>query len=310
MGWPLRTASALLLTAIGSVAGCGLVLEGTLGEPSLAADADGATSRTDAVSNDDARVEQPPDDAEAQPDSDPREPRDAGDGAPATAGNALSFGGSAYVAAGSLSIPSNFTIEAWIRPTSTPGETYVFAKDRSGQGGAQCRFGLLATGEAFFILSDANGGTYGLYGSDYALRSPAALPSNAWSHVAVTKSGAQFVLYVNGASVAQVTTSSIFSYGGPAVELRIGGRVASNGTALAGGFNGTIDEVRLWNVARTQGEIVARMRSPIGLSSPEAANLVASWRFDEGSGTTAADEKSAANGTLVGGPTWVVSGAY
>jgi hypothetical protein len=299
-----------MLTAIGSIAGCGLVLEGTLGEPSRAMGPDGATEPTDATSSDDERVARPVDEADARPDSEADVPADAADAAPVTAGNALSFGGSAYVAVGSLSIPSNFTIEAWVRPTSTPGETYVVAKDRSGQGGAQCRLGLLSTGQAFFILSDTNGGTYGLYGTDYTLRTPAALPLNAWSHLAVTKSGAQFALYVNGASVAQVTASSVFSYGGPAVELRIGGRVGSNGTSLSGGFNGTIDEVRLWKVARTQGEITAHMRSPIVLSSPEAADLVASWRFDEGSGTTTADQKGAANGTLVGGPTWVVSGAY
>ena len=56
-------------------------------------------------------------------------------------------------------------------------------------------------------------------------------------------------------------------------------------------FNGKIDEVRIWNVARTESQIQNTMNT---ILSPEYystsdSGLVGYWRLDEGTGQTAED---------------------
>jgi len=72
-------------------------------------------------------------------------------------------------------------------------------------------------------------------------------------------------------------------------------------------FNGTIDEIRIWNVARTEEGIRANMCKKLTGSE---SGLIGYWRLDEGSGTTANDATSNDNhGTLINSPSWVWSGA-
>jgi hypothetical protein len=74
--------------------------------------------------------------------------------------------------------------------------------------------------------------------------------------------------------------------------------------AAAGFFKGSIDEARIWNVARSQAAIVDTMDEPVAA----AANLIGRWALDDGSGTTAANSVvSGPIGSLLplaGGPAW------
>lgn len=228
---------------------------------------------------------------------------------PPSSGNALRFNNGSYVSVGNtLAIPPDFTLEAWIRPMSFNNERYIAAKDRQGQSAGQFRLGVDNGGRLFFIMTDAGGNAHGVYTTEYRLISPAAVPTNAWTHVAVTKSGAQFALVINGAAVTNITASASFNYGGPAVDFRIAARVASDGTDDNGAFDGAIDEVRLWNVARTPA-MIAASRS-MAIVAPYPANLVAYFRFDEGAGTSTANARGAPNGTLVRAPAWIASGIF
>src|SRR5262249_33916196 len=77
-------------------------------------------------------------------------------------------------------------------------------------------------------------------------------------------------------------------------------------------FNGAIDDIRLWNTARSQAAIQASMNARlIGNES----GLVGYWTLDEASGNTALDATAnASHGTLGGGnsanvPTRIPTGA-
>lgn len=48
------------------------------------------------------------------------------------------------------------------------------------------------------------------------------------------------------------------------------------------GFHGLLDEVRLWNVARSQSDILRTMRATSGLEAHPG--LVAWWQFNEPGG--------------------------
>ncbi len=65
-------------------------------------------------------------------------------------------------------------------------------------------------------------------------------------------------------------------------------------------FDGRLDEVRIWDHARTQQQIQDNMNAPL----TAAAGLVHRWGMNEGTGTTAADSVGTAHGALVGA-TWV-----
>ncbi len=220
---------------------------------------------------------------------------------------ALDFGAGAYVSIGAFPIPSDFTIEAWIKPASTSNETYIVAEDRDTQGMGQFRFGI-TSGALFFMMTDAQGSSHGLYSGGYSLMTTPTIATGSWTHVAVSKSGTAFELVVNGSSAATfASTAPTITYGGPPVAFRIAARVASDGTSANGTFDGTIDEVRVWNGALSATNIAATMSTEI---PPATAGLVGYWRFDDGVGSTTADQEVAHPGTLVGGPTWVVSTAF
>lgn len=71
-------------------------------------------------------------------------------------------------------------------------------------------------------------------------------------------------------------------------------------------FNGAIDEVRFWNVARTQSQIQANFHQTLRGNQP---GLVGYWKFDDGIGATAYDGMGNADGTLLNGAYWVPTSA-
>ena len=53
-----------------------------------------------------------------------------------------------------------------------------------------------------------------------------------------------------------------------------------------GGFTGKIDELRIWNVARSDAEITATMKQRL---TGKETGLVVYYTFDEGTGTSSTD---------------------
>ncbi|MDO8941890.1 MAG: DNRLRE domain-containing protein, partial [Desulfobacterales bacterium] len=127
---------------------------------------------------------------------------------------------------------------------------------------------------------------------------PVAL--NTWYHAAVTYDGAKWQLFLNGVLetelvVGQPPRSDSVQHAALASAL------TSTGVA-AGYFAGILDEVRVWNYARSAAEIQTTMLQQI----PTAPGLVGRWALDEATGLTAADSSgSGINGTLTSGPLWV-----
>jgi hypothetical protein len=252
----------------------------------------------------------PADVAEDSPVDSPLDAVEEPDGPVVSAGFALSFsdGDDTYVALGNVEVPLDFTIEAWIRPASTPGETYILAKDRAGQTANQFRFGLTGQDYLFFIMSNSTGNHAGLWDGSYALASPDKVPMNTWTHVAVVKESTAFRLLVNGVVVRSMNASGDIVHDG-SQSMRLAARMASDGGA-SGPFDGIIDEVRLFSTARAEAVIAAERGAPQTPASLWWPNLVAYWRLDEGAGLTTQDERGNYPGTLVNGPLWVESDAF
>ncbi len=191
------------------------------------------------------------------------------------AGNTLHFGGSTYGEGTNTRLPQGNaarTIEAWINPDfATNGTVYNW-----GPNSYNSRSGLLYIfGRLYFVgeSNDLMGGTI--------------LPTGTWSHVAITFDETTIKLYVNGVlDGARVTTLATAGY-----NYRIG--VSSGGFGEF--FYGKIDELRIWNIALSQTQIVANMNTGVAAG---ASNLVAYYKFNETSGAIAEDVMQNGTATL------------
>jgi hypothetical protein len=86
--------------------------------------------------------------------------------------------------------------------------------------------------------------------SAFEAAAPSALGLSTWTHLAQTWDGSTLRLYIDGAEVAtQPSPGTLITSTG---QVRIGG---SSGQF----FSGLIDEVRIYNRARTAAEIAADM---------------------------------------------------
>jgi glucose/arabinose dehydrogenase/PKD repeat protein len=181
-------------------------------------------------------------------------------------GSALSFNGtSSYVDLGnpsSLRITGSMTWSAWVYATANPiDDGQIIAKSASGGGAAGWQFKTSPdTGPHTFGVAVSSNGTAVAQRYSTTVRN-----LNAWYFVAgVYNAAAQTLhIYVNGLLDDGVLNGTVpSSQFDPAQNVTIGRRT--------GGFyfQGTLDEIRVYNRALTQAEIQADMDTPIVPSDP------------------------------------------
>ena len=107
-------------------------------------------------------------------------------------------------------------------------------------------------------------------------------------------------IYRDGIQEAYAATHSTFS--------RVNSDLYVGGFSL-GALAGTIDDMKIYNYARTPAQIVQDMNAnhPAG----NAVSATAYYKFDEGSGSTthnSGSQGSGLNGSFVGSPTWSNNG--
>ena len=183
------------------------------------------------------------------------------------------------------------TVETWVNINSLPEnaisrfitidpEVAVLRYDGSQFGGPA---------QLHFYIKKANGSLVGV-------RVNNVLTTGEWLHIAGTCDGNQMKLYLNGELISSATPeSSLF---------------APNGTfgfsSASENLDGKLDEIRVWNIVRTQQQIRECMH--LTLSGIENG-LINYWQFNEGSGTTASDNAGGCTGFLnnMTQGTWVYS---
>ncbi len=129
-----------------------------------------------------------------------------------------------------------------------------------------------------------------------------------WVHAAMTFDGITRKVYIDGELAGSLNQPG--SLGGYETGIRFG---ALTNMPLWY-FNGMIDEIRIWEVARTQDEIQENMHYPLSGDEP---GLIAYWNFDEGAGQQILDlTGNGSNGYLginlemdENDPVWVESDA-
>ncbi len=169
----------------------------------------------------------------------------------------------------SFEIGSAFTVEAWIQARQWRAEswqgTIVGIDGQNPDIGYAFRCGK--NGTLSFVMGANNVWT--------EAQSDAIMNANQWTHVAATVDSDNINLYINGNLVA--TTPYSGTIGQRMLPLTIGSSAGFPGR----GFDGALDEIRIWNVARTQAEINANKEVDLTGSEP---GLTAYFPMNEGTG--------------------------
>ncbi|MCP4583726.1 MAG: T9SS type A sorting domain-containing protein [candidate division Zixibacteria bacterium] len=196
-----------------------------------------------------------------------------------------------------LNITNALTIEAWIQPYSW-GESV-------NQG-----FGKIVDKEkfTFFLFRTGSINDHSIVlqlvnesGSTSLIYTPVnSIDLYSWQHVAASYDGVGEVkLYINGdeQTIDQTIPSAGSIQDNLDIDLIIGNNSGNSHT-----FDGVIDEVRLWNIVRSETEIRAGMNNYI---NGNAVGLVGNWRIDEGNGDVIGDSSDNDNDGDLFDITWV-----
>jgi hypothetical protein len=171
-----------------------------------------------------------------------------------------------------LNPTTGFTFEAWVR-VGDPTNCVSFA----GKGYIQAWWvGICSNHFRSYLRGSASG------------FDTAPLPANLWTHIAVVWDGTNEYHYVNGnlAGLRPATAAPTRS----TFPVRIGGDSDFQFPPV-----GDIDEINLFNVARTQTQIQTDLSAPI---TGPVQGLVAVWSFNG----NASDAVSVHNGVVHGNP--------
>lgn len=176
--------------------------------------------------------------------------------------NALDLDGvDDYVSLPALNLNSNMvTIEAWIKPDGFQNEWAGIVSSRAE-----------STTAGLLILTD-NEVRYIWNGDQYQWSSEAYAPPDVWSHVALVIEPSKATIYLNGVAHINNTNHLPEEFDG---EARVGHDTASENRY----FNGAFDDVKIWNTARSQEQIMSDMQMRLDGSEP---GLIAYYPFDEG----------------------------
>jgi|GEM_PF-2807309 len=177
------------------------------------------------------------------------------------------------LAGGTWSLDSQaFTLEAWVRTLATSPQTLV---------------SLPAEGFALSLEDGLPVVTWG--GQRYPAPGTAAvLDDGLWHFVAVSVTAQVLTFYVDGQSKGTATLPS---------RQKTSGKDLSFGQ----GSQGSLTQVRLWNVARTAAQLQQAMNVTLPLPQP---GLLGVWTFESGQVVNAVDKKP---GSLQGGATSVTA---
>jgi hypothetical protein len=175
------------------------------------------------------------------------------------------------------------TIEAWINTTNAnlPNQTII-------NRGMNDSYSIYLTSNKLSCII----GMYGYVQAAYTF-------SNSWHHVAAVYNGTNIQLYVDGNPVGTPAPLT----GTVAVDNGYNLVLGMYPATVSSKFSGTMDEVRIWNVARTQAQLQANMNRE--LSTASNSNLKVYYRFNQGTAsgsnagqTTLVDAVGTSNATL------------
>ena len=155
------------------------------------------------------------------------------------------------------------TWEAWVFPTCVPSDSAQVIL-RGADRGVSIEPAVNDTSK-FGVLTGTG------------VWQPVAVTAQQWQHIAVVYTQDNILFYKNGEE---------FSFGSAPTDLGSTDKLIFGRVPAGFPFQGCLDEIRIWDVARTQSEIQDNLTQ---LLPGSESGLAGYWRLDDGSGDTAAD---------------------
>lgn len=207
-----------------------------------------------------------------------------------------------------------FTLETWFRretrgASTTTGTGGVVAVPLIAKGRNQADNSTLDT-NWFLGIRESDGvlcaDFEGASGVNVPVAGVTPVAYGVWQHAAATFDGTEWRLYLNGNLEAVRNAAGATPRADSIQHASIATAMNSNGLG-EGAFGGFMDEVRIWNTARSHAEIRQTINSEVNF----AAGLVARWAMTEGTGATVTSSASAPTvGTFGGAPVWTSGAAF
>lgn len=191
-------------------------------------------------------------------------------------GNALDFDGTDdYVVItddNSLDFTSTFTLEAWINLANTTGSRAIVSKYFSGTSSETSYRLQVLSGLLKLQVNNSVASTVSVVDQTVG-----SISTSSWHHIAGVADGSgNILLYMDGILVGTSTYDNTVYVG--TRDVLIGKARVEDVASIT---DGIIDEVRFWNEARTQEEIIDNMFE--SLAGTESG-LVAYYRMNQGIG--------------------------
>jgi len=147
-----------------------------------------------------------------------------------------------------INLTNNFTVEAMIYPTSFDKNRIIVSAGMSCSSPRSWEFYVTGDGKLGFSLS-TNGSNF------ITATSAARLQSNKWYHVAVVYTNKKVIFYINGTKQEVTTTAPKDEIYPSSKNFKIGAGYCPPDDQNVRYFNGTIDEVVIWNRVLSDSEI-------------------------------------------------------
>ena len=133
---------------------------------------------------------------------------------------------------------------------------------------------------------------------------------NKWHYVTGSYDGTNLRIYIDG--VLRNTCAASGDITASALHYKIGSRATASSASSDNLFQGTLDEVKIYNYARTSAQIIEDMNAGHPAPGSPVSSAVAHWKLDEGYGTTANDSTPNDNDLTLSTATasWTTSGKF
>ena len=195
-----------------------------------------------------------------------------------------------------LQLSKTGTVCLWFKPLTTFSGNTGTQKHLMSGGPRDFYFSSSSSILYFFLSDDATG-----------IGSNASSWDTNWHYVCTTSDGTTLKMYINGIQQTSTVALGANNYFGNLSAITIGRSTSS--------FTGNIDEVKIYNYARTSGQIIEDMNAGHPLGGSPVGSQVGYWKLDEGYSNIANNSGSGGltiNGTLTGTtlPTWTNSGKF
>jgi hypothetical protein len=183
---------------------------------------------------------------------------------------------------------NTMTVEAWVKPSTNTGLGVIIGNYANSN----------QTSMQFLLRRDNNNYAFWISGNPGVFKvvnATNAVAINTWQHVAGVWNGSDLKIYVNGILMGTTTGVTESSFAATTNTVMIGNNQAGTGSER---FTGSIDEVRIWNLAKTIEEINGSKNCELQGSQ---SGLIAYYNFNQGN--DAQDNTSITTLNAVTGPT-------